>query len=107
MRILSWACTRACGPGPHGDPLLLEDPQVLGGHVLVVEGHDVHPAGELPQDGQVGVVPNGGVGDDGGGAGFGGFGQHAQLDAQLGGLRDIMAGQLPSADHADHGCGHR
>ena len=35
---LSWACTSASGPGTHRDAGVLERVQVLGRHVLVVEG---------------------------------------------------------------------
>ena len=44
------------GAGAHGDAGLLQGPQVLGGHVLVVEGDHVHRGRERPQVRQVRVV---------------------------------------------------
>jgi hypothetical protein len=44
------------GAGAHGDAGLLQGPQVLGGHVLVVEGDHVHRGRERAQVRQVRVV---------------------------------------------------
>ena len=44
------------GAGAHGDAGLLQGPQVLGGHVLVVEGDYVHRGRERAQVRQVRVV---------------------------------------------------
>ncbi len=44
------------GVGAHGDAGLLQGPQVLGGHVLVVEGDHVHRGRERAQVRQVRVV---------------------------------------------------
>ena len=64
ITALSWACTSASGPGPYGDAGFGERVQVLGRHVLVVEGDDLCPAGDLPQHLEVAVVADDRVGDD-------------------------------------------
>ena len=38
MTALSWAWTSASGPGAYGDAVRLERVEVVGRHVLVVEG---------------------------------------------------------------------
>ena len=55
---LSWACTSAAGPGPDRDAVGLQLAQQTGGHVFVVEGHDIAAGGELPDRLRVGVVPH-------------------------------------------------
>ena len=41
------------GPGADGDALSLECAQVVGGHMLVIEGHDRHAIGQTEQGVQV------------------------------------------------------
>ena len=56
ITALSWACTRASGPGPDGDAVSLQVVQDLRGHVLMVEGHHVAAGGEGAHRRRVGVV---------------------------------------------------
>ena len=51
--------------GPHDDPVGLERPQVLGRHVLVVEGEHVAALGEAAQRLEVVLGPDVGRGVDG------------------------------------------
>ena len=100
---LSCAWTSAAGPGR--DPVAgrLQGAQVLGRHVLVVEGDDGGAVGERRQGGEVAVVAEPDVGgDQGGGLGRVG-GQHAQRLAE--GDRRLVRhpGQLPAADHRHDG----
>jgi hypothetical protein len=92
----------------------LESAQVVGRHVLVVEGHHGGALGHPPQVVQAGVVAE----DDVGGDERGRLGpvrrQHPQGLAECDRRLVGHAGELPSADHRHHGqagtavdgCGH-
>ena len=86
------------GPGPHGQ-VRLERVQVVGGHVLVVEGDHLAAGGDLAQRGQVGVVAHHVVGDHLGCAHPGRLGEQPQRDAQRRGGFGHHPGQLAATDH--------
>ena len=100
---MSCAWTSAAGPGR--DPVAgpLEGVQVLGRHVLVVEGHDRAPSARRSQRGQVAVVADPDVGGDERGRLVGSGGQHAQRLAERDRRLVGHPGQLPAADHGDDG----
>ena len=89
------------GPGPHRDARLGERVQVLGRHVLVVEGDHLRAVGDLPQHLEVGVVADQRVRDDLGGRDPLGLGQQPQRDPERGGRLRQHPGQLSAADHGD------
>lgn len=94
------------GAGAHGDADLLQHAQVLGGHVLVVEGHHVHRGGEGAQVRQVRVVADHMRGHLGRGR-VRGLREHAEGHAELRGGARHHAGQLPAADHTESRGSHR
>ena len=85
------------------DPLGDEQVEHVGGHVLVVEGHDVAVLGEGVHGIGLGVVPDGRARHDERGAGVVGLGEHAEGDPQLGGRARAHPGQLAPTDDADDG----
>ena len=91
--------------GARGDAVagLLEGVQVLGRHVLVVEGHDGGAVGEALQGGQVAVVADLDVGGDERGRLGRVGGQHPQRLPE--GDRRLVRhpGQLPATDHRHDG----
>lgn len=94
------------GAGAHGDAGLLQHAKVLGGHVLVVEGHHVHRGGEGAQVRQVRVVADHMRGHLGRGR-VRGLREHAEGHAELPGGARHHAGQLPAADHTESRGSHR
>ena len=94
---LSWACTSASGPGrtARSDS---ERVQVVGGHVLVVEGDHLAAGGDRAQGGQVGVVAHHVVGDHLRRAHAGRLGEQPQRDAQRRGGFGHHPGQLAATD---------
>ena len=92
--------------GPHGHALGLEGAQVLGGHVLVVEGEDVHVRREAAQGLQIGVVTGGRTVHGGHGARVRGLCEDPQLHSESGGGGGHHAGQLTAAHDADDGTGN-
>ena len=104
MRILSCTNGSAPRPGAHGDALGAERCEVLERHVLVVEGHDVAAGCERPQV----VVASGSRRRRSPGAT-----RAAESSAVSASTRSRTPqrdrgllghpGELPAADHADHG----
>ena len=80
---LSWACTSASGPGRTTTPLGLQGAQVLGRHVLVVEGEHVAALGERVQRLEVVSSPISVPGTTWAALSCGVAGQHPQRDAEL------------------------
>lgn len=91
------------GAGVHGEAVLDQGTDVLGGHVLVIEGDRVAPLGEVTQVRQGPVVAQAHVGDHAGGALVRGVGQDPKLDAEGDGRLLGHPGQLARSDHADDG----
>ncbi len=91
------------GPGPDRDAVGLEGVQVLGGHVLVVEGDDRAAGGDGAQRVEVAVVADQLVGDHLRRGDALGLGEQAQRQPQRdGGLRH-HPGQLAAADDGEGG----
>ena len=93
------------GPGSHRQ-VGLERVQVVGRHVLVVEGDHLAAGGDLAQGGEVGVVAHQLVGDHLCCAHARRLGEQPQRDAQRGGGFGHHPGQLAAADHG-HDRGRR
>ena len=81
----------------------LERVQVLGGHVLVVEGDHGGAVGEPLQRVEVAVVAEADVGGDQRGRLVGPVGEHPQRLAERDGRLVGHPGQLAAADHRDDG----
>ncbi len=79
---------------------------MVGGDVLVVEGHHVQALGELQQGVQVLVVTDRGVGHGGDGGNVFAFGQDTEFEAQGGGGWGHHARKLAAANHADYWKSH-
>ena len=94
------------GTRAYDDALPLEQPQVLGRHVLVVEGQDVAALREPAQGLQVALVAHLDVRHDLRGTVGGLPGQHAQPDAQPDRRRSHHPSQLSTSDDADDGEAH-
>ena len=88
---------------PYGDARLGQRVQVLGGHVLVVEGDDLGPAGDLPQHLEVSVVTDDRVGDDLRRRHPLRLGQQPQRDPERRGRLGQHPRELPATDHGDSG----
>ena len=89
-------------PGPDSGEGVPPDPlEDRRGHVLVVEGEDVHLLGEPAHGGLVVVASEPHPGGDGGGALGRIGGEHLQLEAQLDRGAKHHAGQLARAHHPD------
>lgn len=52
------------GAGTHGDAVRLQGPEVLGGHVFVIEGDHIAPACEGAQRLQVAIVADDDIAHD-------------------------------------------
>ena len=100
---LSCAWTSAAGPGATRWPASSSALQVLGRHVLVVEGHDGGAVGAREQSGQVVVVAQLDVGGDERGGLVGIAGQHPQRLAERDGRLVRHPGELTAADHRHDG----
>ncbi len=90
-------------PGTYGDAVRLERVEVVGRHVLVVEGDHGGTVGDLPERREVGVVADQLVGDDLGGGDALGLGEQAQREAERDRGLGHHPGQLPAPDDGERG----
>ena len=90
------------GTGTHSE-LGLQRVEVVGRHVLVVEGHHRAALGHRAQRLQVAVVADCVVGDHLGRAHALGLGEEPERDAERRGRLGEHPGQLPAPDHRDRG----
>ncbi len=87
--------------GPHGHAVRRQRAQVVGRHVLVVEGHHRGAGGHRAQRLEVAVVADDGVRDDLGRGDALGLGQQPQRHAERGGRLRQHPGELAAADDRD------
>ncbi|GIU55279.1 hypothetical protein NicSoilC12_10280 [Arthrobacter sp. NicSoilC12] len=104
---LSWALTRASGPGWTFTPAPIKDRRCAVGDVFVVEGQDVEAAGELEQMLQVLVVADRGVSHGRDCGDVLAFGENTELKAQGGRGRGHHAGKLAAANNTDYRKSHK
>ena len=88
---------------PYGDAGVGQRVQVLGRHVLVVEGDDLGPAGDLAQHLEVSVVADDRVGDDLRRRDALRLGQQPQRDPERRGRLGQHPRELPATDDGDGG----
>jgi len=91
---------------PTGVPLGAQRRQVLGRHMLVVEGDDRAVARHSPQVVEVAVIADDRVADDLGSRDVRSFDQHPQGDAERDRGRLHHAGELTTADDCDARSAH-
>ena len=91
------------GSRPYGDAEVLEGVQVLGRHVLVVEGDDGAPRRDLTQGLQVAVVADDVVGDDLGGRDSRGLREQPKGQPEGDCRLSHHPRQLPAPDHGERG----
>lgn len=90
------------GAGADGDAVRLQGPQVLGGHVLVVEGDHVAAAREVAQSVQVAVVADDDVTHHLGRGILRGVTEELEPDAERDASLVRHTSELTAADHADY-----
>lgn len=88
--------------GPDGHAVGLQGPQVLGRHVLVVEGDHIAAGREAAQRVEVAVVAEDGLGDHLRGGVLGRVGEEFEPDPERDARLVCHPGQLPAADHAHY-----
>lgn len=90
------------GPGADGHAVGLQGPQMLGGHVLVVEGDHVAAAREVTQCVQVSVVADDDVAHHLGRGILRGVTEELEPDAERDARLVCHTSELTAADHADY-----
>ena len=90
------------GAGAHGDAVRLQGPQVLGGHVLVIEGDHVAAAREGTQRVQVAIVADDDIADHLRRGVLRGVTEELEPDAEGDARLVGHTGELAAADHADY-----
>lgn len=93
---------QSVGSGAHGDAVRLQGPQVLRGHVLVIEGDHVTAPREVTQRVQVAIVAYDDFADHLRRGILRSVTEELELDAERDARLVCHTSELPPADHADY-----